>query len=148
MAAGSMDAQGAGQHLILYDGLCGLCNRMNRFVLPRDRAAVFAFASLQSRVGREVVERFGHNPDDLDTFFLIVDYRSESARALTKSTAALFVVRALGAPWSWIAALVVLPRTLRDWTYDLIARNRYRLFGRFETCLMPTADYKRRFIDV
>jgi predicted DCC family thiol-disulfide oxidoreductase YuxK len=138
----------AGRHLILYDGLCGLCNRLNQFVLPRDSRGTFVFASLQSRVGRELVTRFGRNPDDLDTFFVISNYRRHSARLLSKSAAALFVAGELDAPWSWLRLFGVLPSALRDWGYDLIARNRYRVFGRYESCLLPTAEYKQRFVDV
>ena len=120
----------AGRHLILYDGLCGLCNRLNQFVLPRDSRGTFVFAFTQSRVGRELVTRFGRNPDDLDTFFVISHYRSYSARLLSKSSAALFVAGGeLDAPWNWLRVFGVLPGPLRDWGYDLIARNRYRVLA-------------------
>lgn len=137
-----------GRHLILYDGVCGLCNRLNQFVLPRDDRGTFDFASLQSGLGRSVIERFGRNPEDLNTFYVVLNYRSESPVLLSKSSAALFVVEELGGWWRWFGLFGVLPIALLDRVYDLIARNRYRLFGRYESCLMPSAKYKTRFIDV
>jgi predicted DCC family thiol-disulfide oxidoreductase YuxK len=137
-----------GEHLVLYDGVCGLCNRLNNFVLPRDTRAVFDFASLQSAVGRSVLQRFGRNPEDLNTFYLVTNYRSESPALLSKAGAALFVMNKLGDPWRWFGLLGVFPSALLDRAYDLIARYRYRLFGRYERCLMPSAEYRKRFIDL
>jgi predicted DCC family thiol-disulfide oxidoreductase YuxK len=137
-----------GQHLILYDGVCGLCNRLNQFILPRDTRGVFEFASLQSGVAREQLRRFERNPDELNTFFIVVDYRGAAPALLSKARAALFVARTLGAPWSWLRVLGVLPEAVLNRAYDLMARNRYRFFGRYDSCLMPTAEYKQRFIDV
>jgi predicted DCC family thiol-disulfide oxidoreductase YuxK len=137
-----------GQNLILYDGVCGLCNRLNQFVLPRDTRNVFDFASIQSDAGRQVLTRLGRNPDDLTTFYVVVGYRGAAAVMLSKARAALFVMKALGAPWRWLGMFGVLPNALLDAVYDVVARNRYRLFGRSESCLMPAAKYKHRFIDV
>ena len=137
-----------GQHLILYDGVCGLCNRLNHFVLPRDTRAVFDFASIQSGAGRKLLTRLEKNPDDLTTFYVVVGYRAGAPVLLLKARAALFVMKALGMPWSWLGVFGVLPNALLDRVYDVIARNRYRLFGRYESCLMPSANYKDRFIDV
>jgi predicted DCC family thiol-disulfide oxidoreductase YuxK len=138
----------AGKHLVLYDGICGLCNRLNNFVLPRDSRGVFDFASLQSAVARSALQRFGRNPEDLNTFYLVTNYRSESPALLSKAGAALFVMKELGAPWRWFGIFGVFPSALLDGVYDLIARYRYRLFGRYESCLMPSAEYKKRFIDL
>lgn len=136
-----------GQHLVLYDGVCGLCNRVLQLLLPRDTRGVFVYASLQSQAGRAFVERFGRNPDALDTFCVVMDYRTSNAAMLTKSAAALFVLKTLGAPWSWLQPLGVLPRSGLDALYDLVARNRYRLFGRYDTCVLPKAEWRKRFID-
>ena len=111
--------------MVLYDGVCGLCNRLNNFVLPRDTRAVFDFASLQSAVGRSTLARFGRNPEDLNTFYLVTNYRSESPALLSKASAALFVMKKLGDPWRWLG-----------------------LFGRYVSCLMPSAEYRKRFIDL
>jgi len=137
-----------GEHLVLYDGVCALCNRLNNFVLPRDSRGVFDFASLQSAVGRSALQRFGRNPDDLNTFYLVTNYRSESSALLSKASAALFVMKKLGDPWRWLGLLGVFPSALLDRVYDLTARYRYRLFGRYESCLMPSGEYKKRFIDL
>lgn len=137
-----------GDHLLLYDGVCGLCNRLNQFVLPRDTAGVFAFASLQSGAGRSALARFGKNSDDLNTFYVVTNYRSDAPGLLSKAAAGLFVMKVLGAPWRWLGVFGVLPQSLLNVGYDLIARNRYRLFGRFDTCLLPTAEYRQRFLDV
>lgn len=137
----------AGQHLILYDGVCGLCDRLNQFVLPRDPGGLFDFASLQSETGRSIVRRFGRNPDDLDTFYVVADYRTGSPALLSKAYAGLFVMKMVGPPWSWLGALRLLPRALLDWGYDLTARHRYRLFGRYDSCLLPRPEYRDRFID-
>ena len=137
----------AGRHLILYDAVCGLCDRLVRLVLPRDRREVFHFASLQSDLGRSLVRQFGRDPDRLDTFFVVLDYRSPSPALLRRARAALFVAKALGGPWRALAVLGVLPDAMLNPAYHLIARHRYRLFGRRESCLVPPADYQRRFID-
>jgi predicted DCC family thiol-disulfide oxidoreductase YuxK len=136
------------KHLILYDGVCGLCNRLNQFVLRRDRRGTFDFASLQSGTGRTVLRRFGRDPQDLNTFYVVTNYRSESPALLSKSRASLFLMKELGGPWRWFELLGVLPTALLDRGYDLVARNRYRFFGRYESCLMPGAEHRTRFIDV
>jgi predicted DCC family thiol-disulfide oxidoreductase YuxK len=138
----------AGNHLLLYDGVCGLCNRLNQFVLRRDPAGVFVFAPLQSEAGRSALARFGRSAVDLDTFYVVTNYCSDSPALLSKAAAGLFVMRMLGAPWRWLGLLIVFPDVLLDAVYDLIARHRYRLFGRSETCLVPAAEYRRRFLDV
>jgi predicted DCC family thiol-disulfide oxidoreductase YuxK len=136
-----------GPHLLLYDGACGLCHGVVRNVLERDRLGVFHFASLQSPAATEQLARFSGRPSHLNTFVVIVNYRDESPAQLTKAFAALFVMTALGWPWKAAGFLRVLPVALLDRTYDLIARNRYRIFGRRESCLLPRADYQRRFLD-
>ena len=135
-------------HLILYDGVCGLCDRLVRFVLERDRRCVFNFASLQSDTGRNLVERFGANPDEVSSFFVVADYRGDPGRMFSKSRAAMFVARELGWPWKAAAVMGVLPAAIRDRVYDLIARNRYRIFGRVEQCQFPRPEFRRRFIDL
>ena len=137
-----------GQHLILYDGVCGLCNRSVGQILPRDPKGFFHFASLQSELGRSLLVRYGRNPDLLDTIYVLVDYRSQSPRVLSRARAALFVIARLESPWRFLRIFEVLPTFLLDASYSLIARNRYRLFGKHDTCLMPNANYASRFLDV
>jgi predicted DCC family thiol-disulfide oxidoreductase YuxK len=136
-----------GAHLVLYDGVCGLCNRLLQFLLARDRRAVFVFASLQSAIGRSTVERFGGNPDELSSFFVVSNFRTARARLVGRGHAALFVAGQLGWPWKAAVVFRVIPRAVLDRLYDVVARNRYRLFGRFDRCLMPRPEYRRRFID-
>ena len=136
-----------GAHLVLYDGVCGLCNRLLQFLLRHDRRAVFCFASLQSATGREMVVRYGGNPDDPDSFQVVADFREPGARALTKSDAAVFVASQLGWPWKGLSAAGTLPAPLRDFVYDAIARSRYRIFGRYDECLLPSEEFRSRFVE-
>src|SRR5918994_7447537 len=137
----------AGRHLVLYDGVCGLCNRLLQFLLRHDRRAVFAFASLQSAPGRAVVEQAGGDPDDLTSFYVVADFQSPHPRVFMKSDAAVFVASQLGWPWRALRVAGVLPKVLRNRAYDVIARTRYRIFGRYEQCPMPRAEYRSRFIE-
>lgn len=141
-------AQARGEHLILYDGVCGLCNRLNQFVLRRDTRAVFAFASLQSTTGRSALQRFGRNTENLTTFYVVANYRSESPTLLSKARAVSFVMKTLGGVVVWLRAFGMFPNALLDLGYDLIALNRYRVFGQSESCRMPSAEFRKRFIDV
>ena len=145
--APQIPAESAGRHLILYDAVCGLCHRLVRLVQPRDRPEVFHFASLQSGLGQSLVRQFGRDPDRVDTFYVVSDYRSASPALLCRARAALFVAKSLGGPWRALAVLGVLPDGLLNAAYDLVGRHRYCLFGRRESCLMPPAEYQRRFID-
>src|SRR5262245_9904614 len=113
---------GTGQHLLLYDGVCGLCDRLVQFVLARDRRAAFDFAPLQSATGRAAVAREGADPDALTSFYVVRDYRTGHARSVVKARAALFVARTLGWPWRAAAAFSLLPTAVLDWGYDLVAR--------------------------
>ena len=136
-----------GVHLVLYDGVCGLCNRLLQFLLKHDRRGVFSFASLQSATGRAMVARYGGNPDDPGSFHVVADFRAPNARALKKSDAAVFVARQLGWPWKGLRAAGLLPPALRDRMYDVIARNRYRVFGRYEECQVPRPEFRSRFLE-
>ena len=136
-----------GTHLVLYDGVCGLCSRLLQFLLAHDERAVFTFASLQSATGRAMVERCGGNPHDLTSFYVFANYRTPGAQVFTKAAAALFVAGELGWPWKAMRAAGVLPNAFLDRVYDAVARTRYRVFGRYERCLMPRPEYRSRFVD-
>jgi predicted DCC family thiol-disulfide oxidoreductase YuxK len=136
-----------GAHLVLYDGVCGLCSHLLQFLLEHDHRSVFNFASLQSATGKAMVERFGGNADELTSFYVLANYRADQARIFSRSGAALFVAGELGWPWKVAVLLRVLPTAILDRIYDLVARTRYRLFGRFEYCLTPRPEFRRRFID-
>jgi predicted DCC family thiol-disulfide oxidoreductase YuxK len=136
-----------GVHLVLYDGVCGLCNGLVHFLLEHDRRSLFTFASLQSAAGKRTVERFGGNPEELTSFLVVADYRTTRAQLFSRSRAALFVAGGLG--WPWRAALVfrALPTAILDRGYDVVARHRYRVFGRYEQCLIPRPEVRNRFIE-
>jgi len=134
-------------HVVLYDGLCGVCNRFNRFVLDRDPDGRFAFAALQSDTARRLLAPHGASPDDLDTLWVIAR-EGGGERALSRSEAVFFVLRELGGPWRAVAWLRVLPRPLCDLGYRVFARLRYRVLGRHETCPLPRPGEAARFLDV
>ena len=127
--------------LVLFDGVCGMCNRTVDFVLARDRAARFRFAALQSAAGQAALARHRLPPDYSDSMVLIA-----GGRCHRYSTAALEIVRRLGLPWSILWALAVVPPPLRDVVYDFVAARRYRWFGKLDTCRLPTAAERERFL--
>lgn len=133
--------QHAGHPILLFDGVCNLCNSFVQFVIQRDPEAIFRFAPLQSEIGRELSARAGLPLDELNT---VVLYHND--RFYIHSDVALQVVRRLPGFWSVLYGLNVLPKSLRDSIYNWIARNRYRWFGKRESCMMPTPDLKRRFL--
>lgn len=130
----------APEGLILFDGVCVLCSRWVRFVISRDPEMTFRFLPIQSEAGRRFAQDMGVSPDDPDTNVVILD-----GRAWFKSDAALMVISRLGGA-GWASRLLRLPRRLRDPAYDLIARNRYRLFGRRQVCLAPLGQDRARFL--
>ena len=134
-------------HLVLFDGVCGLCSRLLNFFVDHDRRGLFAFASLQSEVGKGFVQRFGGDPCELTTLRVVTAYRTDRAEMLTRSRAALFVAGELGWPWKAATFCRVLPAALLDIAYEIVARHRYRVFGRYEQCLVPKPELRRRFID-
>ena len=135
--------------IILYDGVCGLCNSLVQFLLKRDNDGRLRFASLQSDFATKVLQRHGFDPKDLDTMHLVENYDQPGERVLQRSTAILRAGRELGGVWSFLAALGrVVPRPLRDMFYGLVARNRYRVFGKYETCMLPDPNQRSRFLDV
>jgi len=136
-----------GAHLVLYDGVCGLCSRLLQFLLEHDRRAAFTFASLQSAVGRTMVGRFGGNPNELASFQVLANYRSNNPQMFSRSSAALFVAGQLGWPWKAAVLARVLPTAILDHVYNVVARNRYRMFGRFEQCLTPRPEFRGRFVE-
>ena len=134
--------------ILLYDGVCGLCNRFVQFILRRDPTAIFRFASLQSPLAASILRRHNVNPSTLDTVYVVVSQNEAIETLLSRSDAVLFVLKQLSKPYSSAADLFErIPRPLRDATYNLIARNRYQIFGRHDTCPIPTAATSSRFLD-
>ena len=137
----------AERHLLLFDGVGALCDGVVQFVLARDRRRVFDFAPIQSPTARAILERFRLDPDALDTFYVVVNYRSHAPVPLARARAALFLTRQLGWPWKAATALDVLPDFLLNAAYNLVARHRYRVFGRYEQCAVPRPEDRSRFIE-
>ena len=131
-------------NIILFDGLCNLCNRLVIFILKRDRNRIFKFAPLQSERGQQILASFNLNISEInpDTFILISDNQ-----ALIKSTAALKLLKQLCYPCKFFYLFIIIPRPVRDFIYDLIARHRYRLFGQRSQCLLPDKSYIDRFLN-
>ena len=135
--------------ILLYDGVCGLCNRLNQFVLGHDPGGRFRFASLQSPLAERILTRHGASARDLDTVYLVVNYNQPDESLQARSDAVVFVLGQLGGIWHLAGILIgSLPRQVRDWGYRLIARHRYRIFGRFEACMLPSPENRSRFLDV
>jgi predicted DCC family thiol-disulfide oxidoreductase YuxK len=136
--------------VVFYDGVCGLCNRGVQFILKRDRREVFRFAPLQGPLAHRILRAHGIDPSDLDSIYVAVNCdQSSKERLLARSDAVVFVLRALGGIWrvgAWF--LRWLPRRVRDRGYNVIARNRYRIFGQYETCPIPSESVRARFLDM
>ncbi len=129
------------QPILLFDGVCNLCHGSVRFVLRHERRPELRFCALESATGAQLLARHGIATHYRGSLVVI-----EAERVFLKSDAALRVASYLKWPWSWGCAAVILPRGLRDWAYDLIARNRYHWFGRHDACLLPTAELKLRLL--
>lgn len=136
------------QSIVLYDGVCGLCNRLVQFILKRDTHDRFRFASLQSHFSETLLMRHGADSHDLDTFYLVKGYGKPHERVLMRSDAILDVVKTLGGIWKLAVAGRILPKALRDAMYRVVARNRYRLFGRHESCMLPSPQQRHKFLDL
>lgn len=135
--------------VLLYDGVCGLCNRLVQFVLRHDRRSVFRFGSLQSDLGARILARHGRDARDLDTVYVVVNYGAPGEALFARSDAVGFVFIQLGGMWRASAiVLKLLPHALRDFAYNAIAGRRYRIFGRSETCILPLPEHRDRFLDV
>jgi len=135
--------------VIFYDGVCGLCNRLVRFVLKRDAHDRFRFASLQSDFAAQVLAKHGASPQQLDTMYVMLDLGLPDERLASRADAAIAVLKELGRFWSFLGVLLgFLPRWLRNWGYDRVARNRYRIFGKFDSCPLPEAKHRHKFLDV
>ena len=138
-------ASPAAHSIVLYDGVCGLCDRSVQFILRHDTARRFHFAALQSDVARQMLARHGRDAGDLDTMYVLLDAGTPSERLLARSDGVLAVLHDLG--WRrWAAAASRLPRPLRDRLYGFIIRNRYRWFGRYDQCVVPPPDVRERFL--
>jgi predicted DCC family thiol-disulfide oxidoreductase YuxK len=127
--------------VILYDGVCVFCSRWVRFVAARDRERRFRFTAIQSPYGTRLARAYRIDPQDPDTNAVI-----HGGVAYFKSDAALTVLGLLPG-WSWVRVLFAVPKSLRDAIYNLVARNRYRIFGKYEACFVPDAEFRDRVME-
>lgn len=127
--------------VIVFDGVCNLCNGWVRFLLPRDRFGMFQFAHCQSEYGGAVLNRLGENPDDPSTVVLI-----DGDKVYLRSAAVLRTLAALGGIWRGMLLLLIIPRPVRDTVYTFTARRRYSWFGRTAMCVLPEPVWKDRFL--
>ncbi|UAY52491.1 thiol-disulfide oxidoreductase DCC family protein [Ferruginibacter albus] len=129
------------KRIILFDGVCNLCNRSVQTVIKNDPQAKFVFASLQSEEGKQLLKQFDLPVSKLDSFVLLQD-----DKAYTQSTAALKVAAQIKGAWKLLAVFLIVPKFIRDGVYDWIARNRYKWFGKQNECMIPTPELKARFL--
>jgi predicted DCC family thiol-disulfide oxidoreductase YuxK len=129
------------ERILLFDGVCNLCNGAVQFVINRDERQKFRFASLQSEAGQDLLRHFGLSTQRFDSFVLI-----EGERFHTESTAALRVAKQMGGGWPLLYAFIIVPAPIRNAVYRFVARNRYRWFGRKESCAIPTPGLEARFL--
>ena len=135
----------AGPPVLLYDGVCGFCNKSVQMILAHDRRGELRFAALQSDFGRAVVGRH-RELEGVDSVVLL-ERSSGAEKVYLRSEAALRVAAYLGGPWRVFLVARLLPSSLRDFLYNLFARNRYRLFGKYDACLLPPPEVRSRFLD-
>ncbi|HEY5883983.1 MAG TPA: thiol-disulfide oxidoreductase DCC family protein [Pyrinomonadaceae bacterium] len=134
--------------IVLYDGVCGLCNRLNQFLLKRDKHDRLRFASLQSSLAESLTLRHGANPKDLDTVYVVVDHGQPTEHLLSRSDAIIYVLTQLGGIWKGIGLARILPKALRNVFYEIVAKNRYRVFGKHDSCMLPDPKHKQKFLEV
>jgi len=128
--------------IILFDGVCNLCNGTVQFILKRDKKKQFRFASLQGKFGQDILNKFGLPGGNPNSFIL-----QEGEKIYTHSTGALRVFRHLGGIWKLLYAFIIVPRFIRDGVYNYIAANRYKWFGKKESCYIPSPALKNRFLE-
>ncbi|TAD96888.1 MAG: thiol-disulfide oxidoreductase DCC family protein [Bacteroidetes bacterium] len=126
--------------ILLFDGVCNLCDSIVQFIIKADPEGKFMFASLQSEKGQELLKKFGFPTENFDSFVLI-----DQEKSAEKSTAALQVLKKLGGFWQLFYIFILIPKPIRDFVYEMIAKNRYRFFGKKDSCLIPTPELKARF---
>lgn len=126
---------------VLFDGVCNFCNASINFVIDRDSKGIFKFAALQSEIGQEILKKYSLKQNDFDSIIL-----EKEGKIYQKSDAALEIVRNLDGLWKIFYIFKIIPSFLRNPIYDLIAKNRYRIFGRTDACRIPTPELKARFL--
>jgi predicted DCC family thiol-disulfide oxidoreductase YuxK len=128
--------------VLLFDGVCNLCNSAVQFVIKRDPKGKIKFAALQSESGQLLLKKFGLPLNDFDSFVLI-----KGDKYFLRSSAGLHVLKELGGFWSIFYVLMIFPGPVRDFVYNIVAKTRYKLFGKRDICMVPTPELKGRFLD-
>jgi predicted DCC family thiol-disulfide oxidoreductase YuxK len=131
------------KQLILFDGICNLCNSSVLYVIKRDKRNTFLFAPLQSSVGQTIIQRFNIDSSKTDSILL---YNPKNDSLKYKSSAALLVAKQLNFPSNLMSIFFVVPTFIRNWVYDFIARNRYKWYGKKESCMIPTPELQSKFL--
>lgn len=128
-------------NIILFDGICNLCNGIVLFIIKRDKKAFFRFASIQSVIGKSLIEQYGAKNESNMTLYYI-----RENNYYQKSTAVIYILKDLGGIWKCFYFLLFIPTCIRDAIYLSISRNRYRIFGKRQTCIIPAKDIEERFL--
>ena len=131
------------KQLILFDGVCNLCNSSVLYVIKRDKKDKFLFAPLQSDIGKTIINKFQIDTDDTDSILL---YNPKNESLSYKSSAALHVAKQLGFPINILSVFLIIPTFISNWVYDYIAKNRYKWYGKKDACMIPTPELKSKFI--
>ena len=127
--------------LVLFDGVCQFCNSSVNFMIRKDNTDYFRFLPLQSELGQKIIKQFNLDPENLQTVILL-----ENKRIYTRSTAALRIARKLKGGWKLFYGFVIIPAFIRDAVYNVISRNRYKWWGKHDSCMVPTPDVKKKFL--
>lgn len=129
------------QPILLFDGVCNLCNRLVRFIINRDRLSKIRFSPLQSAAGKSILLKHGLQESDLNSVVFI-----KGDKFFTRSSAILRLLKELGGAWKLFYVFLIIPPFIRDFMYNIIARSRYKVFGRTNSCMVPSEDTKSRFL--
>jgi len=128
--------------VILFDGVCNFCNYWVNFAIKRDKQKQLRFTPLQGETAKQLLPRYQINPSSLSSVVFI-----DNGKVYTQSSAALRICKHLDGGWKLFFALIIIPKFIRDFFYNIIARNRYKWFGKKESCMIPPPDWKERFLD-
>jgi len=131
------------KQLILFDGVCNLCNSSVLYVIKRDKKNKFIFAPLQSDIGKEVIREFNIDSNKTDSILL---YKPETNALKHKSSAAIHIAKYLGFPSNLMIVFFIVPTFIRNWVYDYVAKNRYKWYGKKDACMIPTPELQSKFI--
>ena len=130
------------QHIVLFDGVCNLCNNGVQFIIKKDKKNLFKFAALQSEFGQKLLEKHQISTENMDSFVYV-----HQEKAYIKSTAALKIAKELKRGWQLFYIFIIIPAFIRNLFYDLVAKNRYKWFGKKDSCMIPTAELKAKFLN-